>query len=56
MSAVELNNSLYDAVGGYADYDLDTVQELSLDSLTWKLKLPQAACYFPCLKTPKCTW
>jgi hypothetical protein len=53
MSAVELDNSLY-ALGGYDDVDLDTVQKLSLDSLTWELmqlKLPQACCNFPCFKT-----
>jgi hypothetical protein len=53
MSAVELHNSLY-ALGGDQGYgDLDTVQELSLDSLTWQLmqlKLPQAAHTFPCFK------
>jgi hypothetical protein len=48
MSAVEQHNSLY-ALGGY----LDTVQKLSLDSLTWQLmqlKLPQADHSFPCFK------
>jgi hypothetical protein len=54
MSAVVLGDSLY-ALGGRADAgDLDTVQQLSFDSLTWELmelKLPQAACYFPCFKT-----
>jgi hypothetical protein len=52
MSAVELHNSLY-ALGGRHRYKLDTVQQLSLDSLTWQLmqlKLPQAARYFPCFK------
>jgi hypothetical protein len=54
MSAVELHNSLY-ALGGSHERgrDLDTVQKLSLDSLTWqlmKLKLPQAAFCFPCFK------
>jgi hypothetical protein len=54
MSAVELHNSLY-ALGGWNDRAraLDTVQKLSLDSLTWQLmqlKLPQAACDFPCFK------
>jgi hypothetical protein len=44
MSAIELHNSLY-AIGGG-----DTVQRLSLDSLTWQLKLPQEADYFPCFK------
>jgi hypothetical protein len=45
MSAVELDNSLY-ILGGYAGANLDTVQKLSLDSLTWELmqlKLPIAA-------------
>jgi hypothetical protein len=55
MSAVELDNSLY-ALGGRADgySELDTVQRLSLDSLTWnlmQLKLPQAASEIPCFKT-----
>jgi hypothetical protein len=53
MSAVELDNSLY-AFGGRAETDLDTIQKLSLDSLTWQLmqlKLPQTASYFPCFKT-----
>jgi hypothetical protein len=36
MSAVELENSLY-ALGGQNARDLDTVQKLSLDSLTWML-------------------
>jgi hypothetical protein len=54
MSAVELHNSLY-ALGGTQGKidDLDTVQQLSLDSLTWQLmqlKLPQADRYFPCFK------
>jgi hypothetical protein len=56
MSGVELENSVY-ALGGYdgnADRALDTVQKLSLDTLTWQLmqlKLPQAAKLFPCFKT-----
>jgi hypothetical protein len=53
MSAVVKDNSLY-ALGGRADRDLDTVQRLSLDSLTWELmqvKLPQASNRFPCFKT-----
>jgi hypothetical protein len=53
MSAVELENSLY-ALGGFADAPLETVQKLSLDSLTWELKqlkLPQATRAFPCFKT-----
>jgi hypothetical protein len=33
MSAVELDNSLY-ALGGWSSSYLDTVQKLSLDSLT----------------------
>jgi hypothetical protein len=52
MSAVELDGSLY-ALGGNDRRDLDTVQKLSLDSLTWELiqvKLPQAASYIPCFK------
>jgi hypothetical protein len=53
MNAVVLDNSLY-ALGGWADSNLDTVQKLSLDSLTWELmplKLPQPALKFPCFKT-----
>jgi hypothetical protein len=54
MSAVEVENSVY-ALGGFATGEaLDTVQKLSLDSLTWKLmqiKLPQAAYYFVCFET-----
>jgi hypothetical protein len=53
MSAVEVDNSLY-ALGGTNGSELDTVQELSLHSLTWQLmqlKLPQAAISFPCFKT-----
>jgi hypothetical protein len=54
MCAVVLDHSLY-ALGGKADKGiLDTVQQLSLDSLTWELmqlKLPQAAHCFPCFKT-----
>jgi hypothetical protein len=52
MSAVELHNSLY-ALGGGQIAWLDTVQQLSLDSLTWqllRLKLPQATDYIPCFK------
>jgi hypothetical protein len=56
MSAVELHNSLYALGGSGVGWDgyLDTVQKLSLDSLTWQLmqlKLPQAAWCFPCFKT-----
>jgi hypothetical protein len=53
MSAVELENSLY-ALGGWNERKLDTVQKLSLDSLTWQLmqlKLPQGARAFPCFKS-----
>jgi hypothetical protein len=53
MSALELHNSLY-ALGGYDGNCTNTVQKLSLDSLTWQLmqlKLPQAAYEFPCFKT-----
>jgi hypothetical protein len=55
MSAVELDNSVY-ALGGFVvgGIFLDTVQKLSLDSLTWELmelKLPQPARLFPCFKT-----
>jgi hypothetical protein len=53
MSAVEVKNSLY-ALGGLTERMLDTVQKLSLDSLTWELmqlKLPQAANSFACFKT-----
>jgi hypothetical protein len=54
MSAVVLDNSLY-ALGGSTGtfMELDTVQKLSLDSLTWELmdlKLPFEACSFPCFK------
>jgi hypothetical protein len=54
MSAVELDSSLY-LLGGKTDRgDLDTVQKLRLDSLTWELmhlRLPQACDVFPCFKT-----
>jgi hypothetical protein len=54
MSTVEVENSV-NPLGGYTDrVVLDTVQKLSLDSLTWQLmqlKLPQAAESFPCFKT-----
>jgi hypothetical protein len=52
MSAVLLDNSLY-VLGGYDGRDLNTVQKLHFDSLTWKLmglKLPPAR-HFPCFKT-----
>jgi hypothetical protein len=54
MSAVVMDNSLY-ALGGFdIPRFLDTVQKLSLDSLTWELmqlKLPKTASWFPCFKT-----
>jgi hypothetical protein len=53
MSGVEVEYSVY-ALGGYGGrVNLDTVQKLNLDSLTWllmRLKLPQAASCFPCFK------
>jgi hypothetical protein len=52
MSAVELHNSLY-ALGGLDVDSLDSIQKMSLDSLTWQLmllKLPQAGFQFPCFK------
>jgi hypothetical protein len=52
MSAVVLDNCLY-ALGGFHRKLLDTVQKLSLNSLTWELmqlKLPQVAGWFPCFK------
>jgi hypothetical protein len=53
MSGVEVENRVY-ALGGLRCRDsLDTVQKLSLDSLTWQLmqpKLPQTAFVFPCFK------
>jgi lambda repressor-like predicted transcriptional regulator len=54
MSAVELQNSLY-ALGGTVDEEIyiETVQKLSLDSLTWQLmqlKLPTIGHYIPCFK------
>jgi hypothetical protein len=54
MSAVELDHCIY-ALGGFAyPTGLDSVQKLSVDSLTWELKqlkLPQASIYFACFKT-----
>jgi hypothetical protein len=53
MSVVEVENSLY-ALGGWSGANLDTVQKLSLDSLTWELmqlKLPHADHDFACFKT-----
>jgi hypothetical protein len=54
MTGVEVENSVY-ALGGdlRGSESLDTVQKLSLDSLTWQLmelKLPQAAFNLPCFK------
>jgi hypothetical protein len=53
MCALELENCVY-ALGGRARFiNLDTVQKLSLDSLTWELmqlKLPQPERWFPCFK------
>jgi hypothetical protein len=53
ISAVEVENSLY-ALGGRAlGMNVDAVQKLSLDSLTWELmqlKLPQAQCFVPLLQ------
>jgi hypothetical protein len=54
ISAVVLDNSVYALGGYYRPQSLDTVQKLSLDSLTWELmqlKLPQAAHYIPCFST-----
>jgi hypothetical protein len=53
MSAVELDNCLYALGGEIARLRLDTVQKLSLNSLTWELmqlKLPERACHFPFFK------
>jgi hypothetical protein len=53
ISALEVENSVY-ALGGRDDSNsLDTVQKLSLDSLTWELmqlRLPLAAYSFACFK------
>jgi hypothetical protein len=58
MSAVEVENSVY-ALGGQDDVGvLDTVQKLSLDSLTWEFMqftLPQEELNFPCYKIVKKT-
>jgi hypothetical protein len=54
MSAVVLDDSLYTLGGRAYEGNLDTVQKLSLDCLTWELtqlKLPQATRQFPCFKT-----
>jgi hypothetical protein len=53
MSAVELENSLYALGGNNGQSFSNTVQKLSLDSLTWELiqlKLPQASGWTPCFK------
>jgi hypothetical protein len=59
MSAVEVEDSLY-ALGGYTVTPLDTIQKLSLDSLTWELmhlKLPQTAYGLSASRQRlKCTW
>jgi hypothetical protein len=53
MSGVVIESSLY-ALGGYDDAsDLDLVQKLSLESLTWELmqfRLPFAGSCIPCFK------
>jgi hypothetical protein len=53
MSGVVVESSLY-ALGGYAGVkDLDLVQKLSLESLTWELmqfRLPHAGSGIPCFK------
>jgi hypothetical protein len=51
-SGVVVENSLY-ALGGHDDADLDLVQKLSLESLTWELmqfRLPHANSGIPCFK------
>jgi hypothetical protein len=52
MSGVLVGSSLY-ALGGIAESELDLVQKLSLESLTWELmqfKLPFAGFGIPCFK------
>jgi hypothetical protein len=52
MSGVVVERNLY-ALGGYDGSDLDLVQKLSLESLTWELmqfRLPIAGSGFPCFK------
>jgi hypothetical protein len=52
MSTVVMDNSLF-ALGGQAGGDLDTVQRLCFDSLTWELmqlELPLPTSDFPCFK------
>jgi hypothetical protein len=51
-SGVVVESSLY-ALGGWYGADLDLVQKLSLESLTWELmqfRLPFAGCAIPCFK------
>jgi hypothetical protein len=51
-SGVVVENSLY-SLGGYDGSDLDLVQKLSLESLTWELmqfRLPLAGYGIPCFK------
>jgi hypothetical protein len=51
-SGVVVERSLY-ALGGFDRDNLDLVQRLSLDSLTWELmqlRLPHAGCAIPCFK------
>jgi hypothetical protein len=51
-SGVVVENSLY-ALGGYDGSELDLVQKLSLESLTWELmqfRLPYVGCDIPCFK------
>jgi hypothetical protein len=50
MSGVVMERSLY-SLGGYAGQALDSVQKLSLETLTWEileLRLPQAGYLIPC--------
>jgi hypothetical protein len=59
MSAVELENSLYALGGASGDTDFDTVQKLSVDSLTWELMqlIPkQSISFLVSRQTLKCTW
>jgi hypothetical protein len=55
MSAVEVENSVYALGGRTYEKPFDTIQKLSLDSLTWELmqlKLPKIApSLLPCFKT-----
>jgi hypothetical protein len=53
MSAVVVKNSLFGLGGNDGGKSLDTVQKLSLDTLTWKLlelRLPRPSCATPCFK------